>query len=1341
MSCRCFCDLGGYLPRSLVTPGLSTQTPPADVVGHLPGKPDVAALPITADRVKLPARPEFDPVPYMDRTTKEFYLEPLSHARVPEPGVDKPPFVKILADSTEKLQLLRALARSGRLQPLSSVPPERVAWGAGLFCVAKSETKDRLILDARPANELEDFPGRWVHTLASAACLGGIVLKEGQTLLLAGTDLVDCFYQFRVSSQRATRNLLACTLTPAEAAFVFECPASDFGAPGSDVYCGLSSLAMGDSSACEFAQCSHLGVLLQGRALQVGELMVQAQAPPRGLLSVGLVIDDLIILQLCLTDQLPDFLRDPDTSAGSQRLRAALAAYDRASLRYSAEKTFEDKTQASFWGVDCCGTSGLVRPNPSRYWPLVLITTRVIQLGLATRALLESLVGSWVSVFMVRRRLLSLVNLCFQAVREGPAQAILRLGPELKAELASFVCLGHLAVLDLRAPVLPSIIATDASSSWQAAVEAPLPLEVSEELLRHTLQRGAWTRLLSPPAAWLKQHSLLEPGDELPGEVSYSAHPVADAAARVPAYRCLWRREYKNRVHINVAELGAYLREEARVAGRHSASRPLFGLDSQVCLGCLCKGRSASGVLNRMLAASLGPLLSSRVFPGHFFFPSSLNPADDPTRHRSVRGPTSPKPSWWASLEDGDPSLLEAFLLECEAASNDGFKQSDLFELGGVRPVVLQSNRERDRPAPSLQTSRSVPAPSPCNQFLRCPRHAAADTVASGATSGNVLDQAVVDLLARFPARQFVTRPGVRLNLRLPGALDLFDADLGVARALVRHGAPWVLTFNGDRSPDEDLARPQLRALLEWLLSRGAFKVFRAKPPASSFSRAIRPPVRSRTQPAGLRHLSPAMCRKVHADNLLNQWLLCCRDLSLRSASAYSVEAPDCAYFWQMPGWHAECKADSPATFRADLCQFGCLWRKRTRVATNCSLALARQLCTSKVRHLRLLSWSSTHRLPWTAVAERYPASFCNVLALGLCSHANWTCARPLDPSACARLGSCCRVGEAKNPGPRRRIGRPRDPVLDGDLESQPLQSASSLFLGTSAWTSFLTWVSLSLSVDPLDLFASCPVLAAMALRAYGNHLYCSGGTKHTFRYTLVGAQRELPLLKGALAPAWEILTRWEAVEPVVHRTPLPEPLLKAMVTLCWLKGFRRWAACSLLAFYGMARVGEVLKSRREHLMLPEDMFYNVGAVFLRLETSKTSLRGRPKVQHIRVDDEDAIALIVMAFGSLQREERLFPLSPSAYRARWDKCLRTLGLDGLVDVTPGGLRGGGAVAAYHRGGAIADIQWKLRLKHMGTLEHYLQEVAAVAALDNATEDSKLLIRFALQLFPCLRHGS
>lgn len=79
--------------------------------------------------------------------------------------------MNILADPQQKLLLLRALARSGRLEPLSCVPQERADWPAGLFAVAKDGERDRLVLDARPANELEDFPGRWVHSLASAACL------------------------------------------------------------------------------------------------------------------------------------------------------------------------------------------------------------------------------------------------------------------------------------------------------------------------------------------------------------------------------------------------------------------------------------------------------------------------------------------------------------------------------------------------------------------------------------------------------------------------------------------------------------------------------------------------------------------------------------------------------------------------------------------------------------------------------------------------------------------------------------------------------------------------------------------------------------------------------------------------------------------------------------------------------------------------------------------------------------------------------------------------------------------------------------------------------------------
>ncbi|CAE7938851.1 unnamed protein product, partial [Symbiodinium necroappetens] len=291
--------------------------------------------------------------------------------------------------------------------------------------------------------------------------------------------------------------------------------------------------------------------------------------------------------------------------------------------RYSDKKTFEDKTQASFWGVDCCGVSGLIRANPARYWPLVLITVRVLQLGLATRSLLESLLGSWVSVFMLRRRMLSLVELCFAAVRGGTAQSILRLSPELKAELASFVCLGHLAVVDLRAQPLTTVIASDASSSWQAAVSAEVAQPVVEEFQRHSLQRGAWTKLLAPPSAWLKEHNLLQPEAELPGDFEFVANPVAECLARVPQYKTRWRRQYTRRMHINVAELGAYLHEEARKIGlvdfEPQAARiacPAFGL---------------------------------------------------------VRAPSMPKPAWWTSLETGEVQGPEAF------------EQDDLLLLGGSR--------------------------------------------------------------------------------------------------------------------------------------------------------------------------------------------------------------------------------------------------------------------------------------------------------------------------------------------------------------------------------------------------------------------------------------------------------------------------------------------------------------------------------------------------------------------------------------------------------------------------------------------------------------------------------
>ena len=77
--------------------------------------------------------------------------------------------------------------------------------------------------------------------------------------------------------------------------------------------------------------------------------------------------------------------------------------------------------------------------------------------------------------------------------------------------------------------------------------------------------------------------------------------------------------------------------------------------------------------------------------------------------------------------------------------------------------------------------------------------------------------------------------------------------------------------------------------------------------------------------------------------------------------------------------------------------------------------------------------------------------------------------------------------------------------------------------------------------------------------------------------------------------------------------------------------------------------------------------------------------------------------------------------------------MRRLGVPDRM-FTPGGLRGGGAVSAYLNGAHIADILWKMRLKHQTTLEHYLQEVSAAVSSNSLSESPKSRISTFSMIF-------
>ena len=102
------------------------------------------------------------------------------------------------------------------------------------------------------------------------------------------------FTSFSVSPQRCRRNYLAGRLEPEDLEFIFGKKFTEAG------YVGLSTLAMGDLNACEFAQGSHIKLVMSCGGAAMEEILMMHQPSPRGLLSVGVVIDDLVCLEKVL---------------------------------------------------------------------------------------------------------------------------------------------------------------------------------------------------------------------------------------------------------------------------------------------------------------------------------------------------------------------------------------------------------------------------------------------------------------------------------------------------------------------------------------------------------------------------------------------------------------------------------------------------------------------------------------------------------------------------------------------------------------------------------------------------------------------------------------------------------------------------------------------------------------------------------------------------------------------------------------------------------------------------------------------------------------------------------
>ena len=86
-----------------------------------------------------------------------------------------------------------------------------------------------------------------------------------------------------------------------------------------------------------------------------------------------------------------------------------------------------------------------MRASLKRVVPVVFSTLGIVKLGVCTISLLEVLVGCWNSIFLFRRRLLSLLNVCYEALqRAEDRRSVIRLSAELKTELLLYPCSRYL---------------------------------------------------------------------------------------------------------------------------------------------------------------------------------------------------------------------------------------------------------------------------------------------------------------------------------------------------------------------------------------------------------------------------------------------------------------------------------------------------------------------------------------------------------------------------------------------------------------------------------------------------------------------------------------------------------------------------------------------------------------------------------------------------------------------------------------------------------------------------------------------------------------------------------
>ena len=1350
----------GELSDALTQMGASADPYDQSFTGCAAPKDDSAAPQLRpyhdldATKLKLSGMGHWEPSEFLDDELRMAFREPrtIEHGFDVPPGPlirDTPAALAALARKWDDLDLLYIHRRE--LHPSAPVR---------IFGAYKDVNTHRQIGDRRGRNSLESRIQGPSKDLPSGTDFAELFLDpETQVLKLSITDRKDFYHQFACTESRTLTNSIGPPVpielvkdTKAYAAFICRDARKKYDRlrqgdrlgqpsgishsqelPHDQVWCAFRSILQGDHAGVELATQAHSN-MLKTHGLLRDEVHMKASSPLRSRTEAeGLVIDDFFAISI-----------EPRSATEKQsiaetRYHQAQIAYAEHHLLGSPQKDIVSADKGKVIGAHinsspealALGVIPLSAP-PEKKLGLSHLTFQLCQLGYTTDSLHLCLLGGWVSALGYRRALMALLQKSFSLVdithfdRNHPK--IIHLPREIANELTLLAVLVPLMSTDLAAPFADKIYCTDASSDRGAVLEASIPAELTEILWKTSRSKGAYTRLLSPSEALLKQL----------GELDEAVHELEKES---PLRPLAFRFEF-----IEVFSGASKITEQVAALG--ITCGPPLDLDISPeydMKGCrVIEWLTSLVARKQLLAFFLGPpcttfsvmrrpRLRSRQQP-YGFDPSqvqtdmgnclalrSMQLMWVGAQNESSGITETPYSSYmkhlppWQSLK----ALQCCSEVRCDSCRFDSCHLKSFRFLGlrvDMTPLALRckclANHVRVEGGLTKESATYtdalarriaevlVSAVEACKAKL-------ADDLQSN-TKGlecQLSNEIMITSKWKVKASWKFRKPSHINILEEASLLRLFN---GVAKqgrpvrlcALVDSNVIKCATAKG-RTSSLGLG-PVLRRVSAVCVAAGIYPSIPFTPTRLNCAddptrlREVRTPGQGLDLASWTRdqlfELAALPKAKRWASNWIRLVLCLLGPTVLRLHKRHEYRQANLPEILQDMSSDHLMEFDSTLGFPGEgppsLLRIAMLW----------------------IFAFVLLVFKSGLDSPSGPALDFLCVS---LLFGGLCSGGGccfcWLLLRSAHPAMAMPLWAST-PGEKRKAMQRQALG----PLQLGRPVTEATNRARRRF-----WSEFLLWVE-DQQIDfqfMLDYHQQCIDEINILLVKFGRQLYRSGKTYNQYAETLNALGALKPSLRRMLQQAWDLGYSWMRSEPSSHHVAVPIPIILALVAtaLCW--GWTRVAGCLALGFSGLLRPGEITGAFRRDLLLPRDVAFTTSFALLSIREPKSRFT-YARHQAAKVDSEDFLRVLELAFGNLRDGEKLWPMSAQTLRSRFKSLLKALQLPtesipGLRSLDLGSLRSGGATFIIQVSENAEICRRRGRWASHKMMDIYIQETMAL----------------------------